>query len=375
MKIWVDGFEANVPQRMGSSQVAFELLRNLEKIDHKNEYTVVLASAPMEDLPQERPGWRYKILKIKRFKTYFALPLALFTAQDKPDVIFSPTHYTPIISPVKRVMMIFDLAYLRFEKYFKPRDLYQMKLWTKLSLKGAKHIITISNASQQDLIKYYDIDKSKITVSYPGYDQEIFHPIKDLKKIEEVCSKYGIAGKYALYVGTVQPRKNLIRLIEAFEKIDNLKLVIVGKTKGLGRQSWMYEETLKKPKELGIEEKVIFTGFAPSEDLPYLMNGAEVFVWPSLWEGFGIPLLEAMACGTPVITSKVSSLPEVVGSAGILVDPKNVGQIEQAIRALAFDKKLRAQKSKEAIKQAAKFSWKKMAKEVLKVLESVGQSK
>lgn len=371
MKIWIDGYEANVPQRLGSSQVAFELLKNLEKIDSKNEYTVLLPNAPLEDLPKERIGWHYKMVKPGKFKTWLALPLSLYMAKEKPDIFFSPTHYTPVVSPVKRVMMIFDLAYLRFPQYFKPRDLYQMKLWTKLSIRSAGHIITISKASQKDIIKYYGLKKEKITIAYPGYNSDLYYPIKDREKIQKVLEKYNIQGKYIVFLGTVQPRKNLIRLIEAFKNIEDLKLVVVGKTTGLGRQAWMFEEILNKPKELGIEDKVIFTGFALKEDVPYLLNGAEAFILPSLWEGFGIPAVDAMACGKPVIVSNVSSLPEVVGSAGILVDPYNIGQIEQSIRAIAFDKKLQLKKSKEGLKQAAKFSWKKMAKTVLKALEEV----
>ena len=131
----------------------------------------------------------------------------------------------------------------------------------------------------------------------------------------------------------------------------------------------MFEEILTKPKALGIEEKIIFTGFIPTQELPYLLSGAETFILPSLWEGFGIPVVEAMACGTPVIVSDVSSLPEVVGEVGILVDPKSVTQIEQAIRVITVDKKLREKKAKQGLIQASKFSWDKMAKTVLKVFE------
>lgn len=372
MRIWIDGYEANVPQRLGSSQIAFGLLKSLEKIDHKNDYTIFLPHQPMEDLPRERPGWRYREVRVNSFKTWLALPFALYTSKNKPDVFFSPTHYAPGFSPVKRVSMIFDLAFLRFPQMFKPRDLWQMKLWTKLSVKSVSRIITISEASKRDITEFYGLDKKKITVAYPGFDEEVFKPVKDPGKIRKVKDKYGVKGEYALYVGTLQPRKNLIRLIEAFQKIDNLKLVIVGKTKGLGRQAWMFEEILKRPKELGIEERVIFTGFAPTEDLPALMSGAKVFVWPSLWEGFGMPPLEAMACGTPAIVSNVSSLPEVVGDVGIVVDPKSVEQIEGAIRAISFDGKLRAKKSKMSLAQAKKFSWGNMGRTVLKVLEEVG---
>lgn len=371
LHIWIDGCEANVPQRLGSSQIAFELLKNLEKIDRENNYTVFLSSQPLEDFPKEREGWRYRMLKVKKFKTWLGLPLALYTAKEKPDLFFSPTHYSPAFSPVKTVNMIFDLAYLRFPQMFKKRDLWQMKLWTKRSVKKAARIITISKATRDDIVKFYGVDKNKIAIAYPGFDKEVFHPIKDQNFISKVKEKYKIAGNYVIYIGTVQPRKNLVRLIEAFKKIDDLKLVIVGKTKGLGRQAWMYEEILSAPEKFGIKEKVIFTGFAPTEDLPLLISGAKVFVLASFWEGFGIPPLEAMACGTPVIVSNSSSLPEVVGKTGILIDPFSVEQIEQAIRTIAFDSKLRLQKSKESLKQAAKFSWKKMAKEVLAVFKEV----
>lgn len=373
MRIWIDGYEANVPQRLGSSRVAFNLIKTLEKIDKKNEYTILLPSAKMDDLPDERTGWRYQYLRPNKFKTWLAIPWALFTARQKPDLFFSPTHYGPGFSPVKRVITIFDLSFLRFRDYFNPRDLWQLKLWTKISVMNASHIITISKSSMEDIQNFYGVDKKKITLAYPGYDESLFRPIFDTSKIQGIKDKYGIEGEYAVYMGTIQPRKNLIRLIEAFKSIENLKLVIVGKTKGLGRQGWMYEDILNKPKELGIVEKVIFTGFAPDEDLPYLLSGAKVFVWPSLWEGFGIPVIEAMACGTPAIVSNVSSLPEIVGEAGIAVDPYSVEQIERAIRSVAFDNRFRNRKSKEGLKQVEKFSWEKMAKTVLKTFKEVNE--
>lgn len=371
MKIWIDGYEANVPQRLGSSQVAFNLLKALEEIDRKNDYTILLPQKPMEDLPKEREGWKYKILWPNSFKTWIALPWVLFSSFKKPDLFFSPSHYGPSFSPVKRVITIFDLSFLRFQNYFKSRDLWQLKLWTWISVKNAAHVITISKASKEDINSFYKVDKRKITVAYPGYDNSIFSPVSEISQIESVKEKYGISGNYAIYIGTIQPRKNLIRLIEAFKHIEHLKLVIVGKTKGLGRQGWMYEDILKKPAELGIEDKVIFTGFAPTDDLPALISGAKIFVWPSLWEGFGIPVIESMACGTPAIVSNVSSLPEIIGSAGIQVDPYSVEEIERAIRTLAFDSRFRQKKSKEGLLQAQKFSWEKMAKTVLKTFEEV----
>lgn len=354
MKIWIDGYEANIEQRLGSSQVAFELLKSLEKIDSKNDYTILLPSPPLGDLPKERVGWKYKILKPKRLWTRIALPLALYTARKKPDLIFSPTHYIPRFSPVKRIVTIFDLSFLHFPDMFTKKDLWQLKNWTKFSVENAEHIITISNFSKQDIISQYKIDKNKITVAYPGYNTDKF----------KTSSKK--AGNYIIYIGTIQPRKNLIRLMEAVARIEGLKLIIAGKT------GWEYEEILAAPKKLGIEDRVEFKGYVATDKLAGLLAGAQAFILPSLYEGFGIPVLEAMACSTPVIVSNVSSLPEVVGEAGVLVDPYSVDQIEQAIRLLVTDQKIRQKYAKLGLAQAQKFSWPKMAKTVLKVFEKVG---
>lgn len=353
MKIAIDGYEANVAQRVGSSQVAYELIKYLEKTDHKNDYTILLPYQPLADLPKERDGWKYKILRPKRLWTHIALPLFLFTSKTKPDLIFSPTHYIPRFSPIKRVATIFDLSFLHFPEMFTKKDLWQLKNWTKFSVESADHIITISNFSKQDITEQYKIDKNKITVAYPGYDNEIFK-----KKNSKI-------GNYVIYIGTLQPRKNLIRLMEAVSRIEGLKLIIVGKT------GWEYEEILAAPKRLGIENRVEFKGYLATEKVVGLLNGASAFVLPSLYEGFGIPVVEAMAVGCPVIVSNVSSLPEVVGEAGLLVDPYSVDQIEQAIRTLVSDKKLREKYIKLGLAESQKFSWEKMAKQVLQVFTKV----
>lgn len=369
--IWIDGKEANVPQRLGSGQVAFELLKNIEQLDKENNYTILLAGKPMDDLPKERPNWKYKILKPSRLWTRIAIPIYYHLSKIKPDVILSPTHYIPQFIKAKRIPIIFDLSFIHFPEMFKKDDLYKLTNWTKSSVKESAHIITISDSSKKDIMEIYKIPEKKITVSYPGYDNEVFKVIKNAEEIEKLKNKYNISGNYIIYIGTVQPRKNLIRLINAMKKIENLKLVVVGKIRGQGKQGWMNEEIIEEPKRLGIEEKIIFTDFVPTEELPYLISGSKAFILPSLWEGFGIPVAESLATGTPVITSNVSSLPEVAGSAGLLINPKSETQIEQAIRLLATDKKLHLKLSKKAPDQAKKFSWQKMAKEVIKVLESV----
>lgn len=376
MRIWIDGYEANVLQRLGSSQVAFELIKNLEKIDKRNEYTILLPALPLTDLPggeaglpKERKGWIYKIVKPKRLWTRIALPLALYTTKQKPDLFFSPTHYIPRFSPVKRIVTIFDLSFLHFPEMFINKDLWQLTNWTKFSIENANHILTISNFSKKDIVEKYKVDKNKITVAYPGYDRTQFKIQNSKNKIDEIQTKYKIGDNYIIYIGTIQPRKNLIRLIEAVARVENISLIIVGKHQGEGKKGWMYEEILQTPQRLGIEQRVKFLGFVPTEDLAYLLSGSIAFILPSLWEGFGIPVVEAMACGIPVIVSSVSSLPEVAGKAGLLVDPYSIDQIEQAIRVVIADKKLRQKYSKAALIQAKAFSWEKMAKTTLKVFE------
>lgn len=372
-KIAIDGYEANVSQRLGSSQVAFELIRNIEKIDRRNSYTIFLPSRPMDDLPGEREGFRYKIYRPGRFKTRLGIPLALFLSKDKPDVFFSPTHYIPQFTSVPRVVMIFDLAFFHFPELFTARDFLQMKEWTGYSIRNAEKIITISKASKKDIVSFYNIEPKKIAICYPGYDDQVFRPPPKDGDVSAVLKRYGISGSYIIFIGTIQPRKNLKRLIEAFVSIDGLKLVVVGKTTGPGRQAWMYQDILELPGKLGIKDKVVFTGFVPTADLPVLLGNAVAFALPSLWEGFGIPVLEAMACGTPVIVSEVSSLPEVVGDAGLLVNPESVTEIERAIRLVAADKKLRRKLSQAGLERAKQFSWEKMARDVIGVLVEVAE--
>src|SRR3990170_1028120 len=198
MNIWIDGYEANVPQRLGSSQLAFELILHLEKIDKKNDYTILLPNPPFTDLPKERRGWKYRILKPKRFWTRIVLPLTLYTARQKPDIIFSPTHYIPRFSPssVKKVVTIFDLSFLRFPEMFTKKDLWQLKNWTKFSAENVDHILTISNFSKKDIMNQYGIKKENITVAYPGYDKDNFkYQISNIK-LNAVKKKYKIGDSY-----------------------------------------------------------------------------------------------------------------------------------------------------------------------------------
>jgi glycosyltransferase involved in cell wall biosynthesis len=258
-----------------------------------------------------------------------------------------------------------DLGYLRYPRHFTKKIYWKLKFWTALSIKRASHLLTISEATKNDIIKYYGLRPEEITVAYPGYDKEIFKlPINKLQ-IEKVKEKYQIKGDYVLFLSTLKPSKNIEGLLKAFEILEakNLKLVVAGK------KGWMFEEIFEKVKEFGLKDKVIFTDFIEEEDVPVLMAGAKVFVLPSFWEGFGIPVVEALAMGTPVVVSNVGSLPEIVKGAGILVDPYNPKDIAQGIKKAMEEKdKLIAK----GLEQSRQFDWLNCANQVMKVLEEEG---
>ncbi|MCJ7792859.1 MAG: glycosyltransferase family 4 protein [Candidatus Marinimicrobia bacterium] len=356
MLIGIDGNEANVKNRVGSNIYSYQLLQALAKL--KANVLVYLKNQPLKDMPQKNKHWQYRVIGPKKFWTQLALPLNLYRHQPRPNVFFTPGHYSPRWSPCPTVMSLMDLSYIHFPEMFRKRDLHQLRSWTAYSVRKAKKIFTISQSSQNAIIKEYRVEPEKVVVTYPGLTMT-----KKSKKID--LKEYGVEGDFLLYVGTLQPRKNLEKLIEAFAQLEDkdLKLVIVGK------KGWLYEEIFTKVKQMDLEKRVVFTGFVPNEDLAAFYEKAQCFVLVSFYEGFGLPVLEAMSYGCPVVASKVSSLPEVVGEAGILVDPNKPKEIARGIEKAI---KNREELIKKGYQQAKKFSWEKCAQETLKVLEEVG---
>lgn len=385
MKIGLDGNEANIQNRVGSGKYAYELIWQLANLANYSSsersesrssdkqssrqartitnFVVYLKQKPLGDLPPASKNFKYKVFGPKFLWTQFALPLHL-TFGKRPDLFFSMSHYGPRFSPVPYVITIFDLSYLHYPELFKKDDLYQLTNWTKYSIKGAKHIFAISKSTKDDIVKNYGVDPNKVAVTYIGYDQKLFK-LQQKDKVEKVKGVYKISGDYIIFVGTLQPRKNLERLIESFSQLTHhLQLVIVGK------KGWLYDSIFQKVKDLDLEKRVIFTDYVPGVNLPALISGAKAYVLPSLWEGFGIPVIEAQACGIPVVISNVSSLPEVVGDSGILIDPEKTDSIANGIKK-SLDVKTRTDLVKKGLENVKRFSWEKCAKETLKVLEKV----
>lgn len=382
MRVGINGFEAiiprfgydknNLPNRVGSSEVCFELLVELAKIDKKNDYTVYLPGVPTSDMPKEAANWHYEIVTGSKLWTIFGLTRRLLT-RPKIDVFFSPTHYGPLFTPCPEVILILDVSYKRFPKLFKKKDLYQLALWGNYSLRRAAKIITISDSSKNDIINEYHVPVNKVAVVHLG----IKNSTKPRMTKKELFDKYSISAPFILFVGTLQPRKNIVRLVEAYSKLKtpaspseagrakNLQLIIVG------RKGWKFEEILEAPGKFGVRQSVKFLDTVTDEELPLFYENAKLFVLPSLYEGFGLPILEAMKYGCPVATSNISSLPEAGGDAAIYFDPNDASDIAEKIEKVLGDKKLCDDMIKKGHEQVKKFSWEKSAREVLEVLSDV----
>lgn len=376
MIIGIDGNEANVSKRVGIGEYAFETIKGLLALSSDAKFVIYLKDKPLDHMPVPSERVSYRIFGPKKLWTQIALPASLFLSGKRPDVFFTPTHYAPRFSPIPVVISVMDVSYLHFPELFAKSDLYQLKNWTKYSVKKAKKIITISESSKNDIIEEYHVKSGKVAVVYPG-----IKPITTLTPhvypMQELSYTYKISKDFLLYVGTLQPRKNISRLIEAFshvlkdEKIaqSDLELVIVGK------KGWLYEDILAAPEKFGIKDRVKFLDFVPDGDLKEMYKEAKCFILPSLYEGFGLPVLEAMQYGCPVVTSNVSSLPEAGGDAALYVDPENVDDIAKKIKKVITDTDLRKEMVAKGKKQVEKFSWEDSAKKTLEILKNVSEKR
>ncbi len=377
MKIGINGFEAVVPRfgfdyqglpnRVGSSEFCFRILLELEKLDKKNEYIIYLPGYPSSDFPAERSGWTYKIIPSKPLWTISGLTWEFIRRKPNLDVFFSPTHYSPPFISVPQVISILDVSYRYYPELFKKIDLYKLAVWGEYSVKHAKRIVTISNSSKDDIIKMYKVDSKRVNVVYPGIKE---FNLESMTK-EELHNKYNFTSPYLLFVGTLQPRKNIKRLVEAFSVVkkknrSDLKLVIVGK------RGWSYDEDLSSPAKYGVEDSVIILESVSNLDLPAFYKYAECLVLPSLYEGFGLPILEAMKYGCPVITSNISSMPEAGGEAALYVNPEKVDDIVDKIEKVLQDSDLRNKMVEKGYEQIKNFSWSIAAEKTLSILEAVG---
>ncbi len=287
--------------------------------------------------------------------------------QSAADVLHV-TYVAPFFIRCPLVVSVHDISFKRFPEFFSPRDRLLFATLLPMSLRRANAVLTISKHAKAEILESWPFLKGRVHV-IPLAAASIFRPVIIDKLAESILEKHGITSQFILAVGNLQPRKNIGRLIQAFSHVHqsfkNYKLVIVGK------DHWQSSTLYTLVENLGLVHSVIFTGYVPADELAFLYNAAQLFVYPSLYEGFGLPILEAMACGTPVISSNTSSMPEVTGSAALMVDPTNIEEITQAIFQVLSDSDLRQRLSELGLLQAQCFSWQRTARETLVIYKSV----
>jgi glycosyltransferase involved in cell wall biosynthesis len=290
------------------------------------------------------------------------------TRAKKLDIIFNPKFTIPFLHPAKKIFVLHGSEWFVIPGHFKWYDRLYVGSLVPLYCRRADAFIAVANKVKQDAVEYVNADPNKVFTVYNGFDPKQFYFIDDPARLEAVRTRYKLPEKYVLWVGQIESRKNVKRLLRAFAEIAKEfahQLVIAGE------QRWSTQSELSEIKQLGLEERIQFIGWIPHTDLPAIYRLADLFAFPSLYEGFGIPLVEAMACGCPIVTATTCAPPEVVGGAGYLVDPYDVAAIAAGMRTVLRDATLRQKMIARGLERAKEFSWEKCATEVLAVFDAV----
>ena len=353
----------------GNESYATNLIEALAEIDKINQYALyVTRPAAVERFANRWPN--FEVRTTLPHTPLIRIPLTLSRELRKNPVDVLHVQFTsPPFAPCPVVVSIHDLSFEHLPETFKLRSRTQLRLTVRRSARKASQVIALSEHGRSDIISTYGLSADKVNV-IPLAAPTGFGPVKDEKELQRVRQTYGIEGDYILSVGSIQPRKNLGRLIAAYSSLRQARpegklpqLVVVGKF------AWLYEETLRAIKEHELGKSVVLTGYVSERDLPALYSGAVCFVYPSYFEGFGLPPLEAMKCGTAVIVGNRTSLPEVVGDAGLLVDPFDVDGIAAAIETLITDSDFRSKLRVKGLERARLFDWRETARQTLAVYE------
>ncbi|PIR92902.1 hypothetical protein COT99_03595 [Candidatus Falkowbacteria bacterium CG10_big_fil_rev_8_21_14_0_10_43_10] len=376
IKIGIDASRALKDKKTGVEQYAFHIINKIVRTGHDARFILYCQNEPNQWLRElgERKNVEIKHLRwpFKFFWTQGRLSLEmLFHA---PDVLFIPASAMPLIHPKNTVAAIHDLGFKRYPEAYKKRQRIYLNWSTKFAVRHAQKIITISDFSKREIVKYYGADKAKIAVAHLACDHERFRVINDRQKIQNILLKHKITRPYILFVGRLEKKKNVAGLIKVFillkcrgalqcaSTTKSVKLILAGMP-GYG-----WEEAENIIRENNLQNDIIITGYVPDEDLPYLYNGAELFLFPSLYEGFGLPILEAMACGVPVIASNTASCPEIGGEAAVYIDPRNHQEIADAINRILSDNNRRHSLIARGLERVKDFSWRECGRAAMDIV-------
>jgi glycosyltransferase involved in cell wall biosynthesis len=358
MLIGIEAERANHPQKTGVEHYAKQLILHLAQIDRYNHYVLYLRTKPQDwflSLPQ---SFQVKVMPFPLFWTQLRISLEMLL--HPVDVLLIPASALPVIHPENSVITIHDLGWKFYPQTFTWFNRQFLEWSTRFAIKAAKKIIAVSEATKKDLIRFYNIDPAKITVIYHGYENTEQGTGNTKQRIKN------LPDKYILFLSTLQPRKNLEGLIDAFLLLKAEYPELPHKLLVAGKPGWKFAEILKKIQDH--QDAVVYLQYVSDQDRFSILKRADLLVLPSFYEGFGMPILEAFAAGVPVAASNISSLPEVAGSAAAYFDPKEIREIKDAIKCVLLDKAMSdclKEKGKERLKL---FSWKKCAAETLKVL-------
>jgi glycosyltransferase involved in cell wall biosynthesis len=357
----------------GNETYARNLVEALAEIDGENHYTLYVTKREAEDLFARR--WpNFTVRRTLPHTPLVRIPITLEAELRRRPVDVLHVQFTmPPFAPCPVVATIHDLAFEHLPETFRPNSWMQMRLTVRYTAKRAAHLLTISDFSRRDLIETYKLPPEKVTKT-PLAAPTHFAPVENATELRRARETYRLPESYILAVGSIQPRKNLIRLVEAYSYLhrtgvrSNLPVLVL-----VGKQAWLYGETLRAVAESGCADKIIFTGYVSENDLPALYSGAVCFVYPSYFEGFGLPPLEAMQCGAPVIAGNRTSLPEVVGNAGVLVDPFDKDALATALRRVLENSDFRKELRVKGLARARRFSWRETARLTLQAYEQAAR--
>ncbi|MFA6513750.1 MAG: glycosyltransferase family 1 protein [Patescibacteria group bacterium] len=397
MVIGIDASRANLIRKTGTEWYSFYLIKNLAKIDQENKYILYLNKLPSPELQaavEKNPNFSFKLLNWPFYSFWTLGRLTLEMIFKRPDILFIPAHTMPLIYPKKTINTIHDIAFtcdrnlyrstgMKTERALSKKIIgFLVRIFTlgkyhsesldylywstNFALHKAKKIITVSNFTKQEILNFYPRTKSeKISVVHNGYNDDLYRLDRRQDKIDEVLRKYGLESPYFLYVGRLEKKKNTPALIEALSMLKESYPDIKEKMVLIGDASFGYDEVKYVIEEFNLNNEVLMPGWVAEKDMPFLFNGASAFIFPSKHEGFGIPILQALACGVPTAVSDIPVFEEVAADAVLYFNHNDKKSISEAMARLIIDKKLSAELVAKGLKQVQNFSWEKCARETL----------